>query len=142
VERASKTYAWLAGVHTRNWNHCGNDVAWTLLVLLSLAAKILGEDDDGGEMLDEFVKGALLDDKDEEGDGQGSGTESQNRDPRGLGGQSGWRGGGLGYSNFARWKCVIYSTKVTSSDNESQRENDIEERQRDSDQRSHRKTSA
>jgi hypothetical protein len=63
VERASKTYAWLAGVHTRNWNHCGNDVAWTLLVLLSLAAKILGEDDDGGEMLDEFVKGALLDDR-------------------------------------------------------------------------------
>jgi hypothetical protein len=56
----------LVGMVPRKLHDCGNDAAWTLLVFLCLAAKILGDDnksDDGLDKLGEITKSGLLDTK-------------------------------------------------------------------------------
>ena len=58
-----RTLCRLVGMIPTKLHDCGNDAAWTLLVLFSLAAKLISEDDEGREILEEVVREGTRDSK-------------------------------------------------------------------------------
>lgn len=53
----------LVGMMPRKLHDCGNDAAWTLLALLSLAKNLLDEEDEGREILEEVLREGIRDSK-------------------------------------------------------------------------------